>query len=99
MPRGLPRDAQGMRRLKAMGFSDKRLAYLALKSANLRGNERGVARGSGLIHEAVKAMTGGVTEDGGARGAAQTGRAPGVQAHRHLRGGVRGQDAVHVFDL
>src|SRR3546814_1537112 len=51
-----------MRRLKAMWFSDKRLAYLALKSANLAGNERGVARGSGLIHDAVKAMTGGVTE-------------------------------------
>ncbi|MEI5686591.1 carbamoyl-phosphate synthase large subunit [Sphingomonas kyungheensis] len=60
---GLPIDAAGMRRLKAMGFSDKRLAYLALKSANLRGNERGIARGSGLIHEAVKAMTGGVTEE------------------------------------
>jgi carbamoyl-phosphate synthase large subunit len=59
---GLPRDAAGMRRLKAMGFSDKRLAYLALKSANLAGNERGIARGSGLIHETVKAMTGGVTE-------------------------------------
>ncbi|HEX7655656.1 MAG TPA: carbamoyl-phosphate synthase large subunit, partial [Sphingomonas sp.] len=42
---GLPRDAAGMRRLKAMGFSDKRLAYLALKSANLAGNERGIARG------------------------------------------------------
>ncbi|KEQ52472.1 carbamoyl-phosphate synthase large subunit [Sphingobium chlorophenolicum] len=60
---GLPQDADGMRRLKSMGFSDKRLAYLALKSANLRGMERGIARGSGLIHEAVKAMTGGVTED------------------------------------
>ncbi|WP_242123033.1 carbamoyl-phosphate synthase large subunit [Sphingobium sp. Sx8-8] len=60
---GLPQDAEGMRRLKAMGFSDKRLAFLALKSANLRGMERGIARGSGLIHEAVKAMTGGVTED------------------------------------
>ena len=60
---GLPIDAAGMRRLKAMGFSDKRLAYLALKSANLRGMERGIARGSGLIHEAVVAMTGGVTED------------------------------------
>tara|TARA_R110000868_G_scaffold155062_4_gene381486 strand:- start:8005 stop:11340 length:3336 start_codon:yes stop_codon:yes gene_type:complete len=59
---GLPRDADGMRHLKSMGFSDKRLAYLALKSANLRGMERGIARGSGLIHEAVKAMTGGVTE-------------------------------------
>ena len=60
---GLPIEAAGMRRLKAMGFSDKRLAYLALKSANLRGMERGIARGRGLIHEAVVAMTGGVTED------------------------------------
>tara|TARA_R110000787_G_scaffold6861_11_gene23734 strand:- start:6820 stop:10251 length:3432 start_codon:yes stop_codon:yes gene_type:complete len=59
---GLPRDAEGMRHLKSMGFSDKRLAYLALKSANLRGMERGIARGSGLIHDAIKAMTGGVTE-------------------------------------
>ena len=60
---GLPQDAEGMRRLKSMGFSDKRLAFLALKSANLRGMERGIARSSGLIHDAVKAMTGGVTED------------------------------------
>jgi len=60
---GLPIEAAGMRRLKAMGFSDKKLAYLALKSANLRGMSRGIARGSGLIHEAVVAMTGGVTED------------------------------------
>ncbi|KQN26153.1 carbamoyl phosphate synthase large subunit [Sphingomonas sp. Leaf33] len=60
---GLPIEAAGMRRLKAMGFSDKRLAWLALQSANLRGMQRGIARGSGLIHEAVKAMTGGVTED------------------------------------
>ena len=60
---GLPRDAEGLRRLKAMGFSDKRLAYLALQSANLQpGTSRVTARGSGLIHEAVKAMTGGVTE-------------------------------------
>ena len=60
---GLPRDAEGLRRLKAMGFSDKRLAYLALQSANLRpGSKSAAARGSGLIHEAVKAMTGGVTE-------------------------------------
>ncbi|MBU0793677.1 MAG: carbamoyl-phosphate synthase large subunit, partial [Alphaproteobacteria bacterium] len=60
---GLPRDADAMRKLKSMGFSDKRLAWLALKSANLAGNEGGIARGSGLIHEAVKAMTGGVTEE------------------------------------
>ncbi|HEX2813878.1 MAG TPA: carbamoyl-phosphate synthase large subunit [Sphingopyxis sp.] len=60
---GLPRDAEGLRKLKAMGFSDRRLAYLALQSANLRpGSKQATARGSGLIHEAVKAMTGGVTE-------------------------------------
>ncbi len=60
---GLPRDAEGLRRLKAMGFSDKRLAYLALQSANLQpGVGHATAHGSGLIHEAVKAMTGGVTE-------------------------------------
>ncbi|HWT44130.1 MAG TPA: carbamoyl-phosphate synthase large subunit [Sphingopyxis sp.] len=60
---GLPRDAEGLRKLKAMGFSDKRLAYLALQSANLRpGSKQATARGRGLIHEAVKAMTGGVTE-------------------------------------
>lgn len=61
---GLPRDAAGMRRLKSMGFSDKRLAYLALKSANLRpGMSHAIARGSGLVRDAVVAMTGGVTEE------------------------------------
>jgi carbamoyl-phosphate synthase large subunit len=61
---GLPRDAAGMRRLKAMGFSDKRLAWLALQSAGLRqGIDRGIARSHGLLHEAVVAMTGGITED------------------------------------
>ena len=70
---GLPQDAAGMRKLKSMGFSDKRLAWLALQSANLRGMERGIARGSGLIHEVVKMMTGGVTEDE-------------VRQHRHKLG-------------
>src|SRR3546814_2158519 len=61
---GLPRDAEGLRRLKAMGFSDKRLAYLALQSANLQpGAQRATARGSGLIHDTINAMTGGVTEE------------------------------------
>ena len=60
---GLPQDADGMRRLKAMGFSDKRLAYLALQSAHLRpGTRSAIARGSGLIREAVKAMAGALTE-------------------------------------
>jgi carbamoyl-phosphate synthase large subunit len=60
---GLPQDAEGLRRLKAMGFSDKRLAYLALQSAHLKsGMGAAIAKGSGIIHDAVKAMTGGVTE-------------------------------------
>ena len=64
MANGLPRDAEGMRRLKAMGFADKRLAYLALRSVRVReGMERAVARGSGLLHDAVVAMTGGVNEE------------------------------------
>jgi carbamoyl-phosphate synthase large subunit len=61
---GLPREAAGMRRLKAMGFSDKRLGYLALRSANVKaGMERAVTRGSGLLHDALVAMTGGINED------------------------------------
>jgi carbamoyl-phosphate synthase large subunit len=61
---GLPGDAAGLRALKAMGFSDRRLAELNLKSANVAGG--GVktrARGHGLIHDAVKAMIGATTED------------------------------------
>jgi carbamoyl-phosphate synthase large subunit len=56
---GLPQDADGLRRLKAMGFSDKRLAYLALQSAHLP--EGAMARG-GMVRDAVVAMTGGITE-------------------------------------
>ncbi|ODT85297.1 MAG: carbamoyl phosphate synthase large subunit, partial [Sphingobium sp. SCN 64-10] len=64
MDNGLPQDAEGMRRLKAMGFSDKRLAWLALQSANIpAGMESAIRRGSGLVRDAVVAMTGGVTED------------------------------------
>jgi carbamoyl-phosphate synthase large subunit len=60
---GLPGDAAGLRRVKAMGFSDRRLAELNLKSANIAGG--GVktrARSHGLIHDAVKAMIGATTE-------------------------------------
>jgi carbamoyl-phosphate synthase large subunit len=61
---GLPREADEMRRLKSMGFSDKRLAWLALQSAHLKpGMDDAIRRGSGLIREAVVAMTGGVTEE------------------------------------
>src|SRR5438445_2604634 len=61
---GLPSDARGMRRLKAMGFSDARLAQLALRSAHVeRGMSEAVAAGgSGVVHSAMSAMTGGITE-------------------------------------
>jgi carbamoyl-phosphate synthase large subunit len=57
---GLPQDAQGLRRLKAMGFSDKRLAKLAVKSATLAGSPN-MAR-SGLLHDVVEAMVGATSE-------------------------------------
>ncbi|MEO6247108.1 MAG: carbamoyl-phosphate synthase large subunit [Sphingomicrobium sp.] len=60
--RGLPQDAIGLRRLKAMGFSDARLAQLALRSAGApRANSEKAAAGSGIVHDALKALTGGVT--------------------------------------
>ncbi|HEU0098413.1 MAG TPA: carbamoyl-phosphate synthase large subunit [Allosphingosinicella sp.] len=61
---GLPRDAAGMRRLKALGFSDRRLAELALRGAGIRGG--GVktrARSHGLLHDVTKMMIGATTED------------------------------------
>ncbi len=56
---GLPNDAAGMRRLKALGFSDARLAELAV-AASGTAIEPG---GSGIVHDVVKHMTGGVTEE------------------------------------
>ena len=59
---GIPQDAAGMRRLKAMGFSDARLAQLALRSAHVgREMSEAAAYGSGIVHDALKGMTGGVT--------------------------------------
>jgi carbamoyl-phosphate synthase large subunit len=61
---GLPRDAAGMRRLKAMGFSDARLSQLALRAANVdREMSEAAARGSGIVHDALRGLTGGVTEE------------------------------------
>ena len=74
---GLPSDARGMRRLKAMGFSDARLAQLSLRSAHVQRemSEAVAAGGSGVVHSAMAGMTGGITE-------------PEVRSHR-LRLGVR----------
>jgi carbamoyl-phosphate synthase large subunit len=56
---GAPNDVASMRRYKAMGFSDRRIAELALKSAGIRGGAHKVrARGHGLLHDAVRAMVG-----------------------------------------
>jgi len=56
---GLPNDASGLRRLKSMGFSDKRLANLAVRSVGVAGGlAETQARRSGLLHDALQAMAG-----------------------------------------
>ena len=61
---GLPGDAQGLRRLKAMGFSDKRLATLAVRSVHVAGGlGETTATRSGLLHDVVSAMAGATSED------------------------------------
>ena len=62
--RGLPADAAQLRRLKAMGFSDQRLATLAVRSVGVAGGlgETVAPRKHGLLHDAVKAMAGATTE-------------------------------------
>ncbi len=61
---GLPNGPEALRRLKAMGFSDKRLAYLAVESLNMRpGMESAVRHGSGIAMQAARAIAGAVTED------------------------------------
>jgi carbamoyl-phosphate synthase large subunit len=56
---GLPTDPDGMRRLKALGFSDARLAQLSVRSSHTAIDPGG----PGIVHDALKHMTGGVTED------------------------------------
>jgi carbamoyl-phosphate synthase large subunit len=58
---GLPNDAAGLRRLKAMGFSDKRLAKLAVESVGAAAGAN--AARSGLLHDVVEAMAGATSED------------------------------------
>ena len=64
MENGLPNDAAGLRRLKAMGFSDKRLATLAVRGVHVAGGlGETQARGSGLLHDVLAAMAGATSED------------------------------------
>ncbi|RVQ69211.1 carbamoyl-phosphate synthase large subunit [Croceicoccus ponticola] len=61
---GVPGDAEGLRRLKAMGFSDKRLATLAVRSIGVAGGMGETqAKRSGLLHDTLRAMAGGTSED------------------------------------
>ncbi|KEO91341.1 carbamoyl phosphate synthase large subunit [Erythrobacter longus] len=61
---GLPRDAQGLRRLKSMGFSDRRLATLAVRSVGVKdGLAETQAKRSGLLHDALQAMAGATSEE------------------------------------
>ncbi len=60
---GLPGDAAGLRRLKAMGFSDKRLATLAVRSVGVAGGMGETqAKRSGLLHDTLRAMAGATSE-------------------------------------
>ena len=64
MADGLPNDAAGLRRLKAMGFSDRRLAVLAVRGIGVAGGMGETsAKRSGLLHDALRAMAGATTED------------------------------------
>jgi carbamoyl-phosphate synthase large subunit len=61
---GLPNTETEMRRLKAMGFSDKRLATLAVRSVGVAGGlGETQAKRSGLLHDALRAMAGATSEE------------------------------------
>jgi carbamoyl-phosphate synthase large subunit len=79
---GLPNDAAGLRRLKAMGFSDKRLATLAVRSVGVAGGlGETQARRSGLLHDALRRWLARPARTKCAS-CAQAGRPSGVQADR-----------------
>ena len=61
---GLPLEADELRRLKAMGFSDRRLATLAVRSVGVAGGlAETQARRSGLLHDTLRAMAGATSEE------------------------------------
>ncbi|NVD43741.1 carbamoyl-phosphate synthase large subunit [Qipengyuania atrilutea] len=61
---GLPNDAEELRRLKAMGFSDKRLSTLAVRSVGVAGGlAETQAKRSGLLHDTLRAMAGATSEE------------------------------------
>ncbi|AKM06912.1 carbamoyl-phosphate synthase large subunit [Pelagerythrobacter marensis] len=61
---GLPLEAEALHRLKAMGFSDRRLATLAVRSVGVAGGlAETQATRSGLLHDTVRAMAGATSEE------------------------------------
>ncbi len=61
---GLPRNAQELRRIKAMGFSDKRLATLVVRSVGVAGGlAETQAKRAGLLHDTLRAMAGATSEE------------------------------------
>ena len=63
---GLPNGPEALRRLKAMGFSDKRLAFLAVGVAESMSAPEWkplFATAAGIAMQAARAMAGAVTED------------------------------------
>ncbi len=60
---GLPGTADELRKLKSLGFSDQRLAKLAVDSVHVAGGMgRTQAGSSGLVHDAISALAGATTE-------------------------------------
>ncbi|MEO9469131.1 carbamoyl-phosphate synthase large subunit [Parasphingorhabdus sp.] len=59
---GLPNGPEALRKLKSMGFSDERLAKLAVDAVHVAGGAGRAVAGGGLIGEAVHAMAGATTE-------------------------------------
>ena len=60
---GLPKNQAGLRQLKSMGFSDKRLATLAVRSVGVAGGlGETQAKRSGLLHDALQALAGATSE-------------------------------------
>jgi carbamoyl-phosphate synthase large subunit len=60
---GLPNGPAALRRLKAMGFSDKRLATLAVRSVGVAGGlGETQAKRAGLLHDTLKGLAGATSE-------------------------------------
>ena len=103
--RDLPRRPAARCRRAAAAEGDGLFRQAARRAGGALGRRRAAgwretqARALGLLHDALKAMTGATTEDEVRALRHKLGVLPGVQADRHLRRRVRGEDALYVLDL